>query len=275
MCLACSHYCKIAEDKRGICGVRQNVKGDLFLLVYGLAAAMHVDPIEKKPLYHFLPGTDILSFGTVGCNLHCDFCQNWDMSQVSKPPHDQIFGNKQSPERIVSLAIKLKCPSIAYTYNEPGIFFEYAYDTMKLAHRKGLKNVYVSNGYISREAKTKLKDLLDAANIDLKSFDDRFYSKICGAKLKPVMETIESFYKMGVHIELTTLIIPGQNDSSEELQKIAKYIVSIDKKIPWHISRFFPSYKMKNITVTPIETLKIAAKIGKEAGLKYIYIGNI
>lgn len=274
-CLACSHYCMINDGKRGICGVRENIKGELYLLVYGLVAAIHLDPIEKKPLYHFLPKTNVLSFGTVGCNFACDFCQNWQISQVSKIPHRDLFGVEYNPPQIVDFALSAGAPSIAYTYNEPGVFFEYAFDTMKLAKKSGIKNIYVSNGYISKEARKKLKGLLDAANIDLKSFNENFYKKICGAKLKAVLETIYDFYKMGVHLELTTLIIPGKNDSVEELSNIANFIAGIDRSIPWHISRFFPNFKMRDIKPTPLATLKKASKIGIGAGLKNVYIGNI
>lgn len=274
-CLACAHYCKINPDKAGVCGVRKNIDGTLYLLVYGLAAAVQIDPIEKKPLYHFLPGTRIMSFGTVGCNLRCSFCQNWQMSQAPKPPSKMIYGEKYPPRSIVELAREHSCPSIAYTYNEPGIFFEYAYDTMKLAHKAGIKNVYVSNGYLSSEARKKVYGLLDAANIDLKSFDDKFYKQICGAKLAPVLETIRDLFEHEVHIELTTLVIPGKNDSDINLRKLAEFIVSIDKHIPWHISRFFPNYEMMDASATAIKTLEKAERIGREAGLTNIYIGNI
>lgn len=244
-------------------------------MVYGKAVALHVDPIEKKPLYHFMPGTEVLSFGTVGCNFRCDFCQNWDISQVSKPPTSQIFGQDLPPKKIVEIAKKEKIPSIAYTYNEPAIFFEYAYDTAKLAHKTGIKNVYVSNGYESAEAREKIAPLLDAINIDLKSFDEKFYQKYCGARLQPVLENITQLHTFGVHLEITTLIIPGKNDSKNNLEKIAKFIAKVDKNIPWHISRFFPAYKMTDVPVTPIDTLQKAQKLGKKAGLKYVYIGNI
>lgn len=274
-CLACSHYCKIIPGKTGICGVRENRDGYLYLLVYGLASAVNIDPIEKKPLYHFMPGTSIFSFGTVGCNLRCSFCQNWQISQASKGKDARIFGEEFLPEKIVQLAKEYDCPSIAYTYNEPGIFFEYAYDTMKLAHAAGLKNVYVSNGYISKEARRKIRGLLDAANIDLKSFDEQFYAKTCGAKLKPVLETIEDFIKRKIHLELTTLIIPGKNDDIKNLEAIAKYIADVDKNIPWHISRFYPNYEMMDVPPTPIDTLDLAEEIGRKSGLKNIYLGNV
>lgn len=288
-CTACSHYCKIAEGKTGICGVRKNIKGTLNLLVYGKAIALNVDPIEKKPLYHFLPGSSILSLGTFGCNFKCDFCQNWDISQRTKEYKNQktkelknqeaieVFGWGQNlpPKDIVNTAIRNKIPSIAYTYNEPAVFIEYALDTAKLAHKAGLKNVFVSNGYQSPESRKLIMPYLDAINIDLKSFDNNFYQKICGATLKPVLESIIYYHTNKVHLEITTLVIPSQNDTSENLKQIANFIASVDKNIPWHISRFFPKYKMNRIEITPESTLKRAYKIGKRAKLKYVYIGNI
>jgi len=271
-CLACSHKCFIDKEKTGICGVRKNIGGKLYLLVYGKVAAMHVDPIEKKPLYQFLPGSKAFSIGTVGCNFRCDFCQNFDISQASK--QGTIIGEEVTPDKIVEEAIKTRCKSIAYTYNEPAIFIEFVKDVAKLAKEKGLKNVLVTNGYLSKESFDYIKEYIDAANIDLKSFKEEFYEKYCGAKLKPVLDTIKRFYDAGIHIELTTLIVPGLNDSEKELTKIAKFIASVDKKIPWHISRFFPMYKMLDKQVTPIDTLQRAFKIG-EKHLKNVYIGNV
>jgi len=271
-CLACSHKCLISDGETGICGVRKNIKNKLYLLVYGKVVAMNVDPIEKKPLYHFLPGTKSFSIGTVGCNFKCDFCQNFDISQVSK--QGIIFGKEVSPGEIVKKAIETKCDSISYTYNEPAIFIEFVRDIAKIAKRKKLKNVLVTNGYFSRESFDYIKNYVDAMNIDLKSFSEKFYEKYCGGKLKPVLETIKMAHEKGIHVELTTLIIPGLNDSEKEFEKIAKFIASVDKNIPWHISRFFPMYKMLNKQVTPLETLKRAEKIGKKY-LKYVHIGNI
>lgn len=283
-CLACSHYCYIPKNKAGICGVRVNKNNKLFLLTYGKAAAVNIDPIEKKPLFHFLPNTQIFSFGTIGCNFSCGFCQNWDISQILKAPNLKSivfdlekfnFGKNWPPKKIVKFVLDKKISSIAYTYNEPTIFFEYAYDTAVLAKEKEIKNVFVSNGYLSKEALDKIKNYLDAINIDLKSFSDSFYNKICKAKLKPVLDCIKRVYDAGIWLEITTLIIPGENDSFEELTKIANFIASIDKGIPWHISRFFPQYRMGDKIITPYEKLKEAYRIGKEAGLKYVYIGNL
>ncbi|MEW5897055.1 MAG: AmmeMemoRadiSam system radical SAM enzyme, partial [Nanoarchaeota archaeon] len=263
-CLACSHKCLIPEGKRGICGVRENINGELQLLVYGKVAAVHVDPIEKKPLYHFLPGTEIYSLGTVGCNFRCSFCQNWQISQERK-----IIGEDLPPKKIKEEAGSL--PSIAYTYTEPAIFFEYAYDTAKLLKNK--KHVFVSNGYFSDEAIEKM-GFVDAINIDLKSFSDEFYKK-CGARLEPVLKNIKKIYEKGIWLELTTLLIPGENDSETEIRNIARFIASINKEIPWHISAFHPEYKMLDKKSTSFQDLLKADKIAKEEGLSYVYLGNV
>ncbi len=286
-CLACAHYCTISEGKTGICSVRKNINGKLYLLVYEKVAAMHIDPIEKKPLYHFLPGSYAFSIGTVGCNFKCDFCQNFDISQVkpssvfSKTENSKIaeeinyiFGEKITAEQVISQAIKTGCKSIAYTYNEPAIFIEFVKKCAELAHKKGLKNILVTNGYFSEESFDYIKNYIDAANIDLKSFSEDFYKKFCGGNLKPVLENIKRFHKTGIHVEVTTLVIPGLNDSSAELWEIAKFIASIDENIPWHISRFFPMYKMTDKETTPRETLERAYKIGKKY-LKNVYLGNV
>ena len=272
-CLACSHKCLIGEGKTGICGVRKNIDRKLFLLVYGKIAAMNVDPIEKKPLYHFLSGSKAFSIGTVGCNFKCEWCQNFDISQISKK-EKVIFGKDITPEEVVEEAIKTRCKSIAYTYNEPVIFVEFVKDCAVLAKKKGLKNILVTNGYFSKESFDFIKDYVDAVNIDLKSFNEKTYEKYCGAKLQPVLDNIQWFYDAGVHVEITTLVIPGLNDSNRELEKIAKFIASINVNIPWHISRFFPMYKMKDRDITPVRTLKKANITGKKY-LKYVYIGNI
>jgi pyruvate formate lyase activating enzyme len=274
-CLACAHKCVIAPGNCGTCGVRENNKGELYLLVYGKACVFNIDPIEKKPLNRFLPGTKILSLGTVGCNFRCDFCQNWQISQASKGAGKKIIGSDLPPEEVVAVAKKYKIPSIAYTYNEPAVFSEYAHDIAKLAHAEGIKNVYVTNGYLTPESRKYILPYLDAANIDLKSFNDDFYKKVCGASLQPVLATIEDFLASGVHIELTTLIVPCENDSEEDLTDIAQYIVKLDKNIPWHISRFYPHHRMDKLEPTDIESLELAKNIGKEARIKYIYIGNV
>lgn len=275
-CQTCNHYCTIADGKVGICGVRQNQKGKLYLLVYGRAIAAHIDPVEKKPLYHFLPGTRTYTIATIGCNFRCAWCQNFDISQASKLADLDVenFGQELPPEKIVQGAIDNKCPSISYSYTEPTIFLEYALDTMKLAHQHKLKNIWVSNGYMSPETLDLITPHLDAINVDLKGFDDKNYLKYCGAKLQPVLDNIAEIYKRKIHLEVTTLIIPGVNDDQKQLQNIAEFLAGISKDIPWHISRYFPAYKME-APPTPIETLELAEAIGQKAGLKYIHLGNV
>ena len=274
-CELCPHNCKILENKKGICGVRQNIKGELISLVYGKTIAYHVDPIEKKPLFHFLPGTNIYSIGTIGCNLKCDFCQNWEMSQVFYGKEKEFYGIEMPPREVVKNAIANNCQSIALTYNEPTIFFEYAYDICKIAKKHNLKTVFVSNGFINKQPITKISKYLNAVNIDIKSFSDNFYKKICGASLNSVLEAIKHYYKKGVWIEITTLVIPGENDSNKELKQIADFIYSIDKNIPWHISAFHPDFKMLNKDSTTPESLERAYEIGKKVGLNYVYTGNV
>ena len=274
-CYLCAHRCRIGSGKRGICGVRENREGVLYTLVYGRTISRNLDPIEKKPLFHFLPGTLSYSLATVGCNFRCRFCQNWDISQTIEIAEDAIPGHALSPETIVREALSHKCQSISYTYTEPTIFFEYAYDTAKLAREEGLKNVFVTNGYQTPETVGKMKGLIDAANVDLKSFSEKFYSKLCQAHLKPVLETIKNMYEGGIRLEVTTLLVPGQNDSLEELRKIADFLAGISVDIPWHLSRFYPHYQMEDTRVTPPETIYQAIEIGKAAGLHYLYAGNL
>jgi len=278
-CQTCAHRCRIAPFKRGICGVRENQKGKLYLLVYGRVIAENIDPIEKKPLYHFLPDTFSLSIATVGCNFRCQWCQNADISQCAKDINRNEITNKMGvemePAQIVVEAQKNKCPSISYTYTEPTIFLEYALDTMKLAKKAGLKNVWVSNGYMTKETLDLITPYLDAINVDLKGFSEENYLKYSGAKLQPVLDNIREIYKRKIHLEVTTLVIPGVNDDERQLRGIAEFLAEISKNIPWHISRFSPAYKMMDTPVTPLETLERAGKIGKKAGLKYIHIGNV
>jgi len=264
-CLACNHKCLIPEGKRGICGVRENQGGKLVLLVNGKVVAKHVDPIEKKPLYHFLPGTQVYSLGTVGCNLHCGFCQNWQISQEKK-----VQGETLTPEQVKKETALYQ--SIAYTYNEPTIWIEYAKEIAEKNIDK--RHIFVTNGYFTEEALEEM-DFVDALNIDLKSFNDEFYKKTCGAKLVPILESIKRCVDRGKWVEITTLLIPGENDSEEELRKIARFIALVDKEMPWHISAFHPDYKMMNKQSTSFASLQKAYEIGKEAGLAYIYIGNI
>ena len=273
-CNLCPHHCVIEEAKRGICGVKENKEGTLYSLVYGRAVASGVDPIEKKPFFHFFPGSYAFSIATVGCNFSCLFCQNADISQFPKEKKE-IIGEFLPPEEIVSYAKRNKCKSISYTYTEPTIFFEYAYETAKIAHQQGIKNNFVTNGFISKEAIKLISPYLDAANVDLKSFGDDFYKKFCGARLQPVLDSLKLMKELGIWVEVTTLIIPTLNDSAEELKSIAEFILGLGQETPWHISRFYPHYKMADLPPTPVETLHKAREIGKKAGLNYVYSGNV
>jgi pyruvate formate lyase activating enzyme len=274
-CHLCAHECKISESKFGICGVRQNINGRLYTLVYGQVIAVNIDPIEKKPLYHFLPGSLSYSMATIGCNFKCGFCQNWQISQASMKNAYPNAMRTLLPERIVQEAKEKNCLSISYTYTEPTIFFEYAYDTAMLAKEAGLYNVFVTNGYMTKQALDMIKPCLDAANVDLKSFSDASYKKNCKARLQPVLDTIAYMKELDIRLEVTTLVVPGENDSDEELGKIAEFLALIDRDIPWHISRFHPDYQFLHHSATPIETLRRAKEIGLEKGLHYIYLGNV
>lgn len=274
-CDACSQHCKLQEGEYGICGIRRVENNELQLLTYGIAAAVNVDPVEKKPMFHFLPGSRIFSFGTVGCNFSCQFCQNADISQYPKEHHHRIVGHPLSPAEAVATALEYGCDSIAYTYNEPVVFFEYTYDTAKLAHEAGLKNVYVTSGYETRKAIDTIAPYLDGMNIDIKGYTQSFYKDICGASLKPVLDAVEYAHSKGIWIETTTLLIPGLNDTEEEIRSIARFQAALDPNIPWHISAFHPMYKMQDRPRTPSATLRRAYEIGKEEGLRYVYVGNI
>ena len=286
-CRNCAHYCLILPGKRGICRVRENQGGKLYALNYGKVIALNVDPIEKKPFFHFLPGTYSLSIATVGCNFRCQNCQNWDISQIKLPSMEsqmkmkgtkEIPGENLSPKDIVKLALKNKTPSISYTYTEPAIFSEYALDTMKLAKKEGIKNAWVSNGFLSKELSELILPYLDAIRIDIKSFSDDFYQKVCGARLQPVLETCKFMKKSGVWLEIITLVIPTLSDSKEMFRDIANFIkLELGPETPWHINRFSGaiSWKLQSLPDTSLETLEMSYQIGKDAGLKYIYIGNV
>ena len=273
-CFLCNHHCRIAERKFGFCGVRQNIAGFLYTHVYGKIIAAYLDPIEKKPLYHFLPSTSSFSIATIGCNFRCSFCQNWEISQ-SNIRDGNFPGEDASPEQIVNLALKFGAKSISYTYTEPTIFFEYALDIAKLAKERGLRNIFVSNGYMTRQAITMIKPFLDAANIDLKFFNEDSYKNICAGSLAPVLNSIRFLKECGIWVEVTTLVIPGENDSDKELKGIADFIAGIDKDMPWHVSGFHPDYKFQQLQATTLEVLKKSQDIGQQAGLNYIYIGNV
>ncbi|MFP3927495.1 MAG: AmmeMemoRadiSam system radical SAM enzyme [Desulfobacteraceae bacterium] len=273
-CRLCSHHCVIDEGDYGFCGVRENVGGILYTHSYGEIVAANVDPVEKKPLYHFYPGSLAFSIATMGCNFRCDFCQNWRISQTS--PRDGAKGRGiVEPEEIVSRALEKHCRVIAYTYTEPTIFFEYAYDTARAAGEKGLANAFVTNGFMTAEALETARPYLDACNVDLKSFRNAFYKERCQARLQPVLDTIRKVRELGIWLEVTTLIVPGQNDSEEELADIAAFIAEVDPDIPWHISRFHPDYRLTDARPTPVSTLEKARSLGKGAGLNYIYMGNV
>jgi pyruvate formate lyase activating enzyme len=275
-CNLCNYRCIIKEGKRGICGVRENQNGVLETLVYGRLIAQHVDPIEKKPLYHVLPGTFSYSVATVGCNFKCRFCQNADIAQLPADRKGMIVGDFYTPEDVVSAAKRAGCRTIAYTYTEPTVFFEFAYDTAKLAHEEGVLNVFVTNGYMTSEALHMIKPYLDAANVDLKAFNDDFYKEQCSAKRKHVMETLKLMKSLGIFVEVTTLLIPGLNDDKKELEQLASFIVdALGPETPWHISRFYPTYKLTDRPPTPPESIHQARKIGLDAGLRYVYSGNL
>jgi len=274
-CNLCNHRCTIKDGNYGICGVRQNVDGSLFSLVYDRIVASHIDPIEKKPLFQFYPGSKAYSIATVGCNFTCRHCQNSDISQLPREKKGYIVGEKMGPEEIVREAHSSGCKSIAYTYTEPTIFFELAYETAQRAHDKGIKNIFVSNGYMTPEALKEISPYLDGINIDLKSFTEKFYKEICGGRVKPVLDNIKLAKILGIWVEVTTLIIPTLNDSQDELRQIAEFLRDVDSNIPWHISQFYPTYHMTNLPRTPVETLHMAREIGIKTGLYYVYEGNV
>ena len=275
VCELCNHHCRIQEGKRGICGVRENKNGVLYSLVYGRLIAENIDPIEKKPLFNFLPGSRAFSISTVGCNFHCLHCQNYNISQYPHAHKGEIAGAERTAESVVEDAIRSGCASVCYTYVEPTIFYEFAYDCSLLAHDRGLKNVFVSNGYMTPDVTRHLAPVLDGINIDVKAFTDNFYKKVCKARLQPVLDNVRLMHELGVWVEVTTLIIPGLNDSGKELRDIAGFIRSVSPTIPWHVTAFHPTYNMMDRRPTPAATLQKAREIGQEEGLYYVYEGNI
>lgn len=278
-CCTCAHRCLILPEAFGICGVRRNIKGILYALNYGKAISLSIDPIEKKPFFHFLPGTQSLSVATVGCNLRCDNCQNWQISQLVKKDKGILdVGQNFSSEEIVAEAIGSKCPSISYTYTEPTIFLEYALDTMKIAREKKIKNTWVTNGFMTDETLDLTVSYLDAANVDIKSFDDKFYKESCGAGVAPILDNCKKMKNLGIWIEITTLVIPTLSDNEAMLKNIANFIFNeLGSETPWHLSAFSGelSWKLQKIPDTPLKAIQKACKIGKEAGLKYVYSGNV
>ena len=274
-CNLCAHRCVIKDGKKGICQVRENQGGVLYTLVYGHTITQHVDPVEKKPLFHFYPGSTAFSIATPGCNFRCRWCQNWEISQMPREQH-LVMGERASPEQIVSVARKAGSHSIAYTYTEPTIFFEYAYNTACLAHEAGLANVYVTNGYMTEEMLEIFHPCLDAANVDLKAFRDETYRRYVGARLQSVLDAMKVMKRLGIWLEVTTLVIPGINDDPAELRDAARFVAQeLGVETPWHISRFFPAYQMSDVPPTPLVTLRRAREIGLEEGLRYIYVGNV
>jgi pyruvate formate lyase activating enzyme len=275
-CRLCRHRCLIPDGKRGLCGVRENQDGRLQTLVYGRLVAGNVDPIEKKPLYHFQPGSLSYSIATVGCNFRCRFCQNADIAQMPADRGGRIVGTAVRPEAVVRAAAEAGCRSIAYTYTEPTVFFEFALDTARLAHAQGFRNVFVTNGYMSAEALELIAPVLDAANVDLKAFNRKFYTEVCGAKLEEVQESLREMKSRGIWVEVTTLLVPGLNDDPAELKALAEFLArELGPGTPWHISRFHPTYRLTDRPPTPVATLSAAREIGLSAGLKYVYTGNV
>jgi pyruvate formate lyase activating enzyme len=274
-CNLCAHHCVIAEGSLGVCKVRRNMDGTLYTLVYGRTISEFVDPVEKKPLYHFYPGSLTYSIATPGCNLRCQWCQNWEISQMPCD-RDLIAGYEASPKQIVAAAQQTGSRSISYTYTEPTIFFEYAYDTARLAHAADIANIYVTGGYMTAEMLETFQPYLDAANVDLKAFHDETYRRYVGARLQPVLDNMKTMKRLGIWLEVTTLVIPELNDDPAELRDVAQFVAQeLGADTPWHISRFFPAYQMTDRPPTPIETLLQAEEIGLKEGLHHVYLGNV
>ncbi|MBW8010651.1 MAG: AmmeMemoRadiSam system radical SAM enzyme [Chloroflexi bacterium] len=274
-CNLCGHHCVISQGKPGVCLVRYNRKGKLYTQVYGRTVSQQIDPIEKKPLYHFYPGSLAYSIATPGCNFQCPWCQNWDIAHMPRQG-DLILGNEATPEQLAATAQSTGCRSIAYTYSEPTIFFEYAYQTARRARELQVSNIYVTNGYMTTAMLETFQPYLDAANVDLKAFRKKTYHRYAKGGLQTVLDSMRTMKKLGIWLEVTTLVIPGLNDDPLEMQDIAQFIAQeLDVETPWHLSRFFPSYKMSDRPATPIETLRTAQEIGQDAGLKYVYLGNV
>ncbi|MDD8031921.1 MAG: AmmeMemoRadiSam system radical SAM enzyme [Acidobacteriota bacterium] len=276
ICELCAHDCILNEGQFGICGVRQNIDGVLYTHVFEEAIAAHIDPIEKKPFFHFLPGSKSLSIATIGCNFRCPFCQNWEISQARYSDGKSGLKSTHLPvKEVVRQAIINECQSISYTYTEPTVFFEYAYETARLAKESGLRNNFVTNGFMTEKALETIQPYLDAANVDLKFFRESSYKKICKARLEPVLQSIRKMKELGIWVEVTTLIIPGINDSEEELRDIARFLAGVDCDLPWHLSRFHPDYNYFEAPATPLSALEKARDIGRAEGLRYIYLGNV
>ncbi len=272
-CKICERRCVISKGNAGFCSMRANIDGKLCALNYGAASSVAVDPIEKKPLFHFYPGSTVFSLGSVGCNFRCKHCQNWNISQVNL---EEIPTHQISPDEAIRLTKQYGCKSIAWTYNEPTMWFEYTYDCAKLAKKEGIATIYVTNGYMTEESFKMINPYLDAANIDLKGMSDKFYRDLCQARLQPVLDNIKRFYENKIHIEITNLMIPGYNDSEEDIKALVNFMVEeTGLEVPLHFTRFFPYYELGQLPPTPVESLQRAYKIAKDAGMKYVYIGNV
>ncbi len=272
-CELCPKECLIKPGQGGECRVRINIDGVLRTVVYGYPCSIHIDPIEKKPLFHFLPGSKILSLATVGCNLHCRNCQNWEISQANPEDSRAMFC---PPEKLVELTRHYRCPSLAYTYTDPIIFYEYTYDAAKLARSADIRNALVTAGYINEEPWKRLLEYVDAANIDLKGITDDFYRQVCSGTLKPVQEALVLARESGILVEVTNLIIPTLNDKPEEIRQLVRWVkANLGSETPLHFSRFFPQYKMRHLPPTSLETMDVARDIAMEEGLDFVYIGNI
>lgn len=272
-CHVCAHRCVISEGRLGICGTRKNINGIIHTTIYNVVSSENVDPIEKKPLYHFLPGTLSYSLGSIGCNFRCEHCQNWTISQVTL---EEAWTREITPEEAVKRAIATGSKSISWTYNEPAIWHEYTYDSAVLAKKAGLKTVYVTNGYITPEALKRISPYLDAYRVDIKSFSEEFYRKVCRARLAPVLESTKLAKELGMHVETITLVIPGRNDSPEEITQIARWAHdNLGEDTPMHFTRFHPMYKMEDAVSTPVSTLEMAHDIAKKEGMRFVYLGNV
>ncbi len=272
-CTLCPRFCKLGDKERGYCGVRENIGGTYYTLVYGKACSIAVDPIEKKPLFHYLPKSSALSIATAGCNVNCKFCQNWEISQV-RP--EQVQNYDFPPRAVVEAAQKYHCAVIAYTYTEPVIFYEYMYDTSLEARKKGVRNVVITGGHINPEPMEDLTKVVDAIKIDLKAFSQDFYTNYVRGELQPVLEAIKIVHKSSTWLELVYLVIPTLNDSSDEIRKMCQWIMKeIGPDVPLHFSRFVPMYLVKNLPPTPVSTLEKVRKIALEEGIHYVYIGNV
>lgn len=272
-CRLCAHQCRVPEGGTGICRVRKNIAGVLYSLNSDRVAAVHVDPIEKKPLYHFLPGSSTFSIAAMGCNFSCRFCQNHSLSIVGD--EGEISGEAVSPEQLVQQALKNRAQSISYTYTEPTVFFELMLETARLAHQQGIKNVMVSNGYMSGQALSLLGPFLAAANIDLKAYNEKFYKTYCSARLQPVLQTISAMRARGIWLEITTLLIPGVNDDGEEIKRLISFLLGLDADMPWHVSRFYPQYRLQHLPPTAADSIDRILQLGAGMGLKYLYSGNV